>query len=220
MSNLSNHQRRLAEGTSSWLNYEFNCLRGELFSEKYLCTPIGQILTAIYPGRIYEEVDHPILNKFSKVGRPAQIDFAIKKDDEIKSVLESKWTGKSSLSFKQILWDLVRLEQMAYHYDVEAYFLLAGFAKKIPESLSQTHFLDGNDHASHLFTTKRRATISLKLNDLDDSSKTFLNNRIAKYKGLKVPTRMSFKFPHFYPKKTINMTFQTYVWHLHEECKQ
>jgi hypothetical protein len=36
MVNNMNIKRRLAEGVASWLKYEFNSYRGELFEEKYL----------------------------------------------------------------------------------------------------------------------------------------------------------------------------------------
>ena len=35
--------RRLTEGTGGWLQYEYQCNRSELFSEKYLSVPIGGI---------------------------------------------------------------------------------------------------------------------------------------------------------------------------------
>src|SRR4051812_13014047 len=115
MSNLNNVQRRLSEGTASWLMYEFHCQRGDIFSEKYLATPVGQILASRYPGRVKTEENHPVLAGAGTVGRPPQVDFVMTNvDGTYSAVVESKWTGRSAISIGQLLWDLLRLELIAY----------------------------------------------------------------------------------------------------------
>jgi hypothetical protein len=70
--------RKLAEGVAGWMMHEFHCDRSELFSEKYLSVPIGQILSAEFGTKVYSEVDHPILSTMAVgAGRRPQIDFAI-----------------------------------------------------------------------------------------------------------------------------------------------
>src|SRR5688572_7958514 len=142
MSNLENTQRRLAVGTTSWLNFEFNCDRGDLLSEKSLAVPVGQILRGIYTEeeRVKAEVNHPFLKRIVGArGRKAQLDFAIFRKtagpEKVEWVVgvETKWVGNSSVTFDQVLWDLVRLEFLLKNVNAVqatscvAFFVIAGF---------------------------------------------------------------------------------------------
>jgi hypothetical protein len=138
MSNLNNVQRRLAEGTSSWLLFEFHCKRGDLFSEKYLTVPVGQILTGLFPGQIKSEVNHPLLLTTSGIGRPAQLDFVVVNNGTWEVVIETKWIGKTAISLVQMIWDLMRLEILARQNNAVCYFILSGFNKKIIPLLENT----------------------------------------------------------------------------------
>ena len=104
MGNLNNVQRRLAEGTSSWLLFEFHCQRGDLFSEKYLSVPVGQVLAGLYPGRVKAEENHPYLIKKIKVQ-----DW--KRSDLLKIV--ANWSfeqkKKANISLKVVLAELKKL---------------------------------------------------------------------------------------------------------------
>ncbi len=111
MSNLKNIQRKLSEGVSGWLLFEFNCYRGLLFNEKYLSYPVGQILNSITEYKTSTEINHPCSN--NSRGRPLQVDFVLT-DEEInwKYAFESKWIGDSTISLGSVLWDLIRLQNV------------------------------------------------------------------------------------------------------------
>lgn len=213
MSNLNNPQRKLAEGTSSWLLFEFHAKRGDLFSEKLLSVPVGQLLKEVFPGRIRAEVIHPFLTPISSLGRPPQIDFVIQDDhDAFIAAIESKWIGNTTVTFKQILWDLIRLELLFHNAGCTSFFLVSGFSKKMQVALGNTHFLDPKSTNSNLITRKVRQVISLDLTNLNVDTKNYINDRLSKYKGLTIPQAMYFDVPHCYPREVINMTFQTFVW--------
>jgi hypothetical protein len=210
MSNLNNVQRRLAEGTSSWLLFEFHCKRGDLFSEKYLTVPVGQILTGLFPGQIKSEVNHPLLLKTSRVGRPPQLDFVIVKDGIWQVVIETKWVGKTEITVSQIIWDLMRLEILARLNNSVCYFILAGFNKKIVSLLENTHFNSSNPVKS--ITTLTSTKISIDLSKLQQPIKDSLNVKMGKYPTCYFSEVISCDIPHFYPEKNINMSFKTLVW--------
>lgn len=210
MSNLDNAQRRLAEGTSSWLHFEFHCNRGNLFNEKYISVPVGQLTSSLFEGRIKSEVNHPYLIPNEKKGRKPQIDFVVKKNDQISVAIESKWIGNTLISFSQILWDLIRLEQLTFHLGCDSYFLVSGFSKKMSSALSNTHFY--RESPIMPFTKQLRQGIVLEMDKLDAETKSYINKKISKYKDLKIPKTMHFDIPHYFPKEVVNMSFQTYVW--------
>jgi hypothetical protein len=213
MSNLDNVQRRLAEGTSSWLLFEFNCKRGDLFSEKYLATPIGQILAGLFPGRIKAEINHPALISTKQAGRPPQLDFVvINEADEWEATIESKWVTSTPISLALIIWDLLRLEILVYkNLCKNTYFVLSGFSKKM-DFLKETHFYDSSNRSTSLITQMKSQSIYLDLTKLDSKIKSKINEKINKYPGLTIPQVMRFDLPHSFPINQINMTFRTIVW--------
>jgi hypothetical protein len=214
MSNLNNTQRRLAEGISAWLLFEFNCQRGNLFSEKYLANPVGQILTGIYPGQVKAEVNHPHIQN-SGAGRPPQIDFVVKENNIWKSAVESKWITATDVHFKTIIWDLIRLEQIAYHapaqHPCDCIFILAGFGKKMASVLGNTHYLEPESHAAGMLTYRSSQNITLDLTTLDNTTKGFINGKIRKY-NLTVPRKLKCNYPHIGKLVNVNMGFDTHVW--------
>ncbi len=222
MSQLNNVQRRLAEGLAGWLLFEFHCQRGDLFSERYLAAPIGQILAGIHGIRIEAEVNHPVLANDDISGRRPQVDFAVREDGAWKAVIESKWTGRSDLSLDELIWDLVRLELLAYELDVECYFVLAGFRKKLAPLLALTHFGSQNQTPTEnggQITTKHKSTISLCLSRLPADIQGALGKRESKYPHVKFPTKIICDFPHSYPATGSNLTFQVFVWRVRAKSK-
>jgi hypothetical protein len=222
MGNLNNVQRRLAEGVASWLHFEFHCQRGDLFSEKYLSTPVGQILAGLHGVRIEAEVNHPILISDDSTGRRPQIDFAVRTGGNWISVVETKWTGRSVLSLDQLLWDLLRLELLSFHHHIECYFVLAGFRKKLDLLLANTHFGPDNSKAigaGTLITTKRKTNIALHLDRVSQTVQNALNNKKSKYPHVAFPNILTCDFPHSYPPTGNNMTFQVYAWRVYSNRK-
>ncbi len=93
-----NIARKLAEGVAGWLFYEFHSRRYELFSEKYLTAPIGNILHGQFDRKVIAEYNHPILTQAKKTpGRPPQLDFVIVDKGNITVAVESKWIGQTWL---------------------------------------------------------------------------------------------------------------------------
>lgn len=228
MSNLQNVQRKLATGTTSWLNFEFNCDRGDLLSEKALAVPVGQILNSI-PNtneRIKAEVEHPYLIRANgPIRKKPQVDFAIvekndknpkKKDpknDKWIIVVETKWIGKTIIGLEQIVWDLIRLELLVFETGCKAFFILSGFHKKMDSAIGNTHFYSG-EKSSKTLITKQNKRISLELLNLNTGQKSAINEKLIKY-NLKTPEIMEFNIPHFSPGKDeikTNLSFETIVW--------
>lgn len=229
---VSNIQRRLAEGVASWLQFEFHCQRGDLFGERYLASPVGQILAGAYleapaqqkkdethQTRIVSEVNHPILAADGSQGRPPQVDFAIKKDKAFQVVVETKWAGRSAVTLEQLLWDLLRLESIAYRDQAaECYFVLAGFRKKLEPLLATTHF--GSNHPppappAKLITVRTDKKLLLYFDRASPSVQKALDAKKASYPHVAFPDSLSCSFPHCYPKEGHNMTFQVYAWRVY-----
>ena len=80
-----------------------------MFSEKYLTTAIGQILSARTGNRAIAEWPHPVLAPLQKgAGRRPEVDFVARdREDRVILAVESKWAGRTALSTSAILWDLL-----------------------------------------------------------------------------------------------------------------
>lgn len=128
-------RKSISEGLSSWLTFEHQCGRDDLFSERYLALPIAQILAAKTSGRVLAEHNHPILNSPGTDGRPLQLDFAVEEDDQVTLIVETKWAGTKGVSAASVVWDCVRLELAAHHYNCDALFILAGSRDSVDSML-------------------------------------------------------------------------------------
>jgi hypothetical protein len=215
-----NLQRRLAEGTASWLAFEFICNRGDLFSEKQLVTPVGQILISNFgshKSRIKTEVSHTVLKK--QKGRPLQLDFVLMENTAWKLAVETKWVAGTMISLESIIWDLIRLELTAKQEGCPVYFVLAGFAKKIKQVLKNTHFIDG-PHSLPMVTQKGRQLIRLDLTKLPQIIKEHINKKMVDFPSITIPRKLYFEFPHSYPIDKVNMTFETIVWKVNHESQK
>lgn len=143
-------------------------------------------------------------------GRRPQVDFAVTNTDGSYAVIvESKWTGRSTITTEQLIWDLIRLELIAFHSSAECYFVLGGFKKKIQPLLTPTHFAL---NPVKPITKKQKTNISLHLDQLAGPVSTSLSQRMKKYSKVKFPSIITCDFPHHYPHQGNNMTFQVYTW--------
>jgi hypothetical protein len=60
-------------------------------------------------------------------GRRPEVDFAVADPyPKIRFAVESKWIGNTSVSAQSILWDLIRLELIAYAENADCFFVLGG----------------------------------------------------------------------------------------------
>lgn len=214
MSKLQNLQRRLSKGISGWLLYEFSCNRGDLFNEKYLSYPLGGIITNLTMYQTSSEVNHPKIT-IGSVGRPLQVDFVIwdkYKTQEWFYAFESKWIGNTEIKITDILWDLIRLQNIFdEHPKVKCYFVLAGFDSKIKTLFAKYDILSLNKTFGKNFITSNNTTLKFHLNYLDSTSKNYINSKIEQYKNFKLYSVIECVSPHFYPNgnENNNMTFST-----------
>ena len=183
MSQLDNIQFKLSKGTSSWLEYEFACDRGNLFNEKYLSFPIGNILNSITDCMVLTEINHPVIKEL-KIGRPLQIDFVLHekgKKPNWKYIVESKWTGTTEPKLEDIFWDLIRLQNIfEFHNNAKCYFVFSGFIKKIKNSKISPLFTQtegGPSTSSKSLISRSRAFLKFELKHLDKRTKGKLNEK-------------------------------------------
>lgn len=134
--------RRLTEGVGAWLMFEFACDRSGVFSEKYLCQPIGQILAAISGNRVIAEHRHQPLAEFMRgSGRRPEIDFAVCDPyPHVRIAVESKWIGKTKPPVSSIVWDILRLEMLANEYDAQCFFMLGGKKRSLDAYFASEKF--------------------------------------------------------------------------------
>lgn len=216
MSNLKNIQRKISEGISGWLLFEFNCFRGYLFNEKYLSYPIGQILNSITEFKTLTEINHPCSNDGQ--GRPLQVDFVLTNDDnDWKYAFESKWIGNSTISIADMIWDLIRLQNLFNHHpETKCYFILSGFDKKINLLLETFDICNVEDsEKNNELTSVNQTYLKFNLSKLDDTAKSTINEKIEKYQKFNLYSKIFCKPAHSFPKKDIiNMTFTTYIFEI------
>jgi len=205
---LDTIERRLAEGTAAWLLFEFHCKRGDLFSEKQLATPVGQILAGQYPGRVKAEITHPYLMPIRQRGRPPQLDFVVLDGGNWEAAVETKWITNTPLTLGQIIWDLIRLELLIKHQVCDAYFIIGGFNKKIKEVLGETHLFDIDLKGQQYITHVKGQNVKLDLKKLNTATKDYINTKLSKYPGITIPKILYLKKPQMAPKDSINLTFK------------
>jgi hypothetical protein len=214
MSNLKNIQRRISEGMSSWLLFEFNCERGYLFSEKYLTYPIGQVLNSIEGFKTKAEQNHPCSN--GGKGRPLQVDFILTDKNKVwKYAFESKWVGTSIIDITSLVWDLIRLQNLfTNHPAIKCYFILAGFEKKI-QILFPNLIFKSNSKQQNSFIESNPTYLTFNLFKLDKTIKAKINDLILKYPLMILHSKIKCKAAHKFPKQDlINMSFSTYVFEI------
>ncbi len=216
MSNLINIQRKISEGVSGWLLFEFHCFRGTIFNEKYLSYPVSQILNSLTEFKTLTEINHPLGN--NSVGRPLQVDFVLAdKSSNWKFAFETKWVGNSEISIGSMVWDLVRLQNLfSKHKDIECYFILSGFDKKINSLLDTFDIVyDKNSVKANGLTSINQTYMKFNLTKLDTSSKAYINKQILKYPNFTLFSKIHCRPAHSFPKiDIINMTFRTYIFEI------
>jgi hypothetical protein len=208
--------RKLSEGIASWLHFEFQCGRANLFNEKYLSNPIGQILTSIYGAKVVAEVNHPVLTEHMMGrGKRPKIDFAVIKDyPEIFVAVETKWIGKSAVKVDDIIWDLIRLELISDKNGADAYFILGGQQKKLQALFTSEAFLAPQQNRSPrpVLKTGEYQSMGLRLDNPPTSRIETIRSLLNKYPSVEMPAGISTGKPCIYPKQCNQNTYQVYVW--------
>lgn len=138
--------RRMVTGLGAWLQFEKQCGREYLFSERYLAAPLGQILSGLYGNRIWPEYEHPVLAPMASRGDKPRIDFVVFNEAQHPSVvIETKWAANGGPSIEQVAWDMIRLELAASFWRSTAYFILAGRRRYLQQLMANKKFHAGGD---------------------------------------------------------------------------
>lgn len=111
----------MAQGVTSWLQFELSCKRGELLSEASLSQPLGQLLKATGSRAISPQEPHPRLSN-------AWVDFVEKvKGGRIRLAIETKWINGKREMKQELLDDLIRLELIhTTNQTTDRWLLIAG----------------------------------------------------------------------------------------------
>lgn len=130
--------KRLRDGITARLEYDFACDRGHSFGEYHLHGVINEIISAIIdPGlfKLHGGYPHPAINNATgldepkRSGRRREVDFYIEHRDTnvARTCIEAKWGGSSYCTWDRVLLDLYRLALVKEHCpDSECLFVLAG----------------------------------------------------------------------------------------------
>jgi len=148
--------KKLAEGITSKLNFDYCCNRGHSFGETHVHGVVNEILSAnigSHVGRVHSGFPHNAIQAPNRGGRPREIDFAVEHLRSGKNTLyaEVKWAGSSHCTDQRVLLDLCRLQIVkSTEGDSECLFVLAGKSDNIDDLFSK-NFLTKNT-ANLLFT--------------------------------------------------------------------
>jgi len=212
--------RKMAEGVGGWLQLEFHCDRSDVFREKYLSVPVGQILSAEYGTKAYAEVNHPILAKLAKgSGRRPQVDFAVCNPyPKIKVAVETKWITSSAVKPQLVIWDLIRLEMLAHHLGAETFFVLGGKKKFLDAFIKSEAFLGplADGRSRPMLSMPSRHAIGLRLTQPPVSRipvhrKTF---KMFKMGDVEMPEVIKSSKPAIFPEDCPTSRFQIYAWQI------
>jgi hypothetical protein len=209
--------RRLARGVASWLSFEFYCRHGHLFEEKYLTYPLGQILSSEYGEKVASEINHPLLTEHTVgPGKRPKMDFAVVQDNQVLVSLEAKWAGSTPLKVEGIIWDLIRLELMASHYDCESLFVLAGQRRKIKALFESNAFLAPSDKRPPRPILKDgiHRSLGMKLDHPPRQREQIVKRLVSRYPNIEMPSKISSGKPFIYPSQCNGGDFQVYVWQI------
>ncbi len=162
------------------------------------------------------EHNHPILTEHTTGrGKRPKIDFVVLQDDNYLLVLEAKWAGRTALKVEDIIWDLIRLELMANHYNCDALFLLAGQKKKIQKLFHSPAFQAPQDNRTFRPILKDgvHRSMGMRLDNPPTQRIGVMKSLLTKYPNIEMPSKISSGKPYIFPKDECgNNDFQVYVW--------
>lgn len=215
----------LAEGVGSWLRFEQLCGRSELFSERYLAAPIGQILLG-NGLRVTPEYVHPVLSAHtSGRGKRPAIDFVARTNGEaeIKVAIETKWIGNTVPKFDDVLWDLIRLALIVKSGPSHAYFLLGGTSVSLAKFLASEPFTTSATNGSKKFllrigdnqatTNRLRQNInSVPLGPVVPAWRLRIARLLSSYQSLEVPNTITTQLISRFPDAAKADQYQVIAW--------
>ena len=217
--------RRLAEGVGSWLRFEQICGRTELFSERYLAAPIGQILLG-NGFRVTPEYTHPVLllHASGRGKRPA-IDFVgrVNGQTALSVAIETKWIGHTVPKFDDVLWDLIRLALIVRSGPAQAYFVLGGTSYSLKEFLAGDPFTTTATNGSKKFLLRigddqastarlRQHVNSVPLGPVVPAWRERIATLLSSYQELEVPNTITTQLASRFPDTATTDQYQVIAW--------
>lgn len=206
----------ITTGVGSWLSYESACNRSGLFSEKYLTSPIGQILAGRTGNRAVAEWRHPVFAPLtSGAGRRPEIDFVVHDaSNNVVLALESKWAGKTLPSTSSIMWDLIRLELVAHATGARCIFVLGGTRQKLERVFSEALFADlsGNPHRRAILRSDNNVLHALPLVPTVRSRIPTLKKLFSRYQQFHFPEKIVTRRTAPFPPDPKPRHYQVYAW--------
>lgn len=151
--------KRLRDGITARLEYDFACERGHSFGEYHLHGVMNELISAIIDPALFKlrgGHPHPALNSPDlpkRAGRPREVDFYVDHRDtnEARTCIEAKWAGSSHCTWDRILLDLYRLTLVKeYSPEAECLFVLAGSMQNVDKLLSSMPLVRQGGGSSHM----------------------------------------------------------------------
>ncbi|MBM7766704.1 hypothetical protein [Glutamicibacter nicotianae] len=131
--------KRLADGISAKLEFDYICERGRSFNEYHLHGVMNEIISALIssvdflsrPGYAHEALARDV---DTTAGRKREVDFYIQAHNPSLTdvCIEAKWAGSSHCSWDRVLLDICRLALVNKHSpSTECLFVLSGPTKEV-----------------------------------------------------------------------------------------
>ena len=219
-----NLARLLTEGAGSWLHFEYCCDRSGVFSEKYLTSAIGQILSARSGTRTVAEYKHPVFAPLMKgPGRRPEVDFVVFENyPTIRYAVESKWVGRSWPTISDVIWDIIRLELISNQSGADCFFVLGGMRSKLAAFFAQEAFAGpvGLVPARPILRTDTNHIHSLPLVPVVTHRNKIFRNLFQNFQSFDFPHKIVTRRSAPFPAECKGSQYQVYSWQISPAVKR
>jgi hypothetical protein len=211
-----NQFSKIADGLSSWLNFELRTGRKELFSESYLAQPLAQLLRYRFPGKVIAEVQHPILGSLMQgPGKRPCVDFAVNYLDGIYDIMvETKWISKSPTLLVDIIRDVIHLDLVTPTYAKEAILVVAGLKKDFEDLFEDSQFKPhpDNRNSKHILPLGNHTKASVRLLPIPQWRKKLFERVLIAFKGIEISKSIKMVRSGSYPQYANSTQYEVYIW--------
>lgn len=220
--------KRISEGMTAKLNFDYACNRGSYFGEYYMHGTGNEIISANIDPQEYllsSGYPHKSLNIIGNIGRKSELDFCIieRSTNQEKFCIEMKWAGSSHCKIDNILLDLIRLQIIVNNNrDTECIFVLSGLKKDIDSIFEEKLLI----HGTKCILTRPKFTNNGSRNKIkrfsiigNNDHQTEINkviNRILKLKPSALDEISQISSSPISSQKSApaDSRFQTYAWQI------
>jgi hypothetical protein len=214
---------KIGEGLAAWLTFEQRCGRTDLFSEKSLAHPLGQLLQYRYSGRVYAEVEHPVLAPLKKgPGQKPRIDFAMVGSAGLYDlIVETKWVSQSPSLLCDLLRDVVRLDLLLGTYAREAILVLAGEKRSITKIFADTRFRPHpqQPNSKPILPVGNHPKASVRFVPVPQFRRPLYARVLEPFLGVAVSKTIRLERSEPFPRGANSTNHQVYVWRLIKGCE-